>query len=513
MKSWGLALAAAAATLATPARGSGIYFGENGTKALLQGGAFAAQADDLTAIQHNPGGLSQLAGFHFLLDTELLRHEVGFLRKDPGAATTVASPVSNTAGFFFLPNLAFGYGMELAGRPVTFAVGAYGPPAVGRYKYPRPNYAKKEQDVRGKLELVYVEHPRKAAPQRYELIDNDVIILYPSLSAAAELHPRLSVGASFQYVFSKLALSQAVHSAPYTPSSISSEDPGWDSVVGVDLMGKGGWTGVLGVLARPTDSLSIGASVRPPVQIAGNGKFIIEPGELARSAKIDVQCPNRELTELDPSADANSEVDPGEAHRVSCPGAADLFLTMPLEVKLGLRYRATEALALNLDFVYQGWQSVSEIVLEPKGITIQTLGGEPQPVQTFHIPKRWHKAASLRLGGSYSFPFGLTAYGGVLGEEGAAPDEYSGIDFLHYTRLFLTAGAGYRTGGLEFLAGAAYTPTVVKEVSASEVRAGSTDPAIQGIVVGAGAHSSGGLVLTAGIRGRFGNTARGSTSN
>ena len=57
---------------AAGAQASGFYFGDNGTKAMMQGGAFTGQADDLTATMYNPAGLTQLQGFQFLGDIELI---------------------------------------------------------------------------------------------------------------------------------------------------------------------------------------------------------------------------------------------------------------------------------------------------------------------------------------------------------------------------------------------------------------------------------------------------------
>src|SRR5205823_617469 len=120
-------------------------FGENGSKALLTGGAFAGEADDLTAIQHNPGGLTQLSGFNFLIDGEFLNHDVAFQRKDEGGGSFLAQQIHNTGGLFVLPFAGIGYGHDLLDRPLTIALGIYGPPSVGRYTYPSPDYERLPQ--------------------------------------------------------------------------------------------------------------------------------------------------------------------------------------------------------------------------------------------------------------------------------------------------------------------------------------------------------------------------------
>ena len=446
---------------------AGFYFGENGAKALSMGGAFTAQADDLTAIEHNPAGLARQNGFSFLVDAQLLSHQVGFLRKDPQGATTTANEVHNEGGLFFLPNVGLGKSFLVGGQPFTLAFGVYGPPTVGRYQYPTPNY---DKDENGR----YLSSPRKSAPQRYTLIKSDVIILYPSLAAAYQVRPRVAVGASLQYVVSRFQFSRAIYSGLSTPTSQRDEDPIFDSIVSVDLQGKGSFTGILGVQARPTDTWWLGASVRPPVPIHAEGKMVLELGEAARGLKSQV-----------------------------VGDRSDLDLTLPLEARVGAHWQTTAALGLNLDLVYQGWQSVQEYLLTPREMTLQVASGPPTPVEPIHIVKRWHASWSGRLGGAYAVTQALTVRAGALFETAAAPEEQTDIDFLHFTRLIGTAGLGYQLGALEVLGGFAFAPTLTQEVTTSGVRAISTDPQTPGGIVGLGTYSSGGWVGTLGVRGRF----------
>lgn len=454
--------------VASPTLASGFYFGENGAKALTQGGAFAGQADDLTAIEHNPAGLAQQQGYGFLLDVELLRHDINFQRKDPGGVVVNGvNPIQNGPGPFFLPNLGLSYGSPVAGRRFTLAFGVYGPPSVGKYGFPVPNYAKENAS--------FVAVPRKYAAERYALIDNDVIILYPSLAAAYELHPRFSVGLAVQYVYSAFKFRQAAYSGLFEPTRQRDEDPDFDSIVTVDMKGRPSVTGILGVMVKPTDQLSIGASFRPRIPISATGTMNFALGEIA--------------TGLGTVVTGNQ---------------ADFTTTLPLEAKVGAHFQATDALGLNADFVYQGWDSVQELLFTPNGISTKIGSADATLVAPIHIPKHWVATFSGRLGASYALQ-SVTLRAGAWYETEAAPDAYTNIDFLHFSRLFVTAGVGYHVGHFEILAGGAFTPTVTKEVGDSEVRAQSTDPATPGGIIGVGTYSSGGWVATAGVRGSFGN--------
>jgi long-chain fatty acid transport protein len=450
----------------TPALASGFYFGENGTRALSMGGAFAGQADDLSAIQHNPAGLAQQQGYSFLAAAGFARNDVTFLRKDPGADTTLASQITNAPGAFFLPALTLGYGTPLFDRRFTVAVGVYAPPSVGKYGYPAPNYDK----VDGK----YVSNPRKSAPERYALIENNVVLAYPTVSLAYELHPRFSVGVSLQYVYADFMFKQAMYSGLFMPKRQADEDPIFDTVVTVRLLGKPAFTGILGVLVTPVDKLSIGASISPPVKINASGTLDFVLGEAATGLGTTVSG-----------------------------SAADFTLTMPLEAKVGVHYQATDELGINADFVYQGWNSVDAFRLKPIGVSIKVGAADPTNVEQVDIVRNWKATMSGRLGASYQIK-DLSLRAGGWYEQGASPTEYTNIDFAHFSRFFVTAGVGYKLGSFELLATGALTPTVTTEVTESAVHAASTDSMVPGGVVGVGTYTSGGWFASFGVRGNFG---------
>ncbi len=470
-----LRAALAALTLcAAPAWASGFYFGENGIKALSQGGAFVATADDLTAIQHNPAGLSQLQGFHFLLDLSLVQHDVTFQRHDAGATSSIAKEVKNSAGLFFRPVAGLGYGFSLAGRPFTLAAGIYPPGAVGRYTYPTPNYTNE-----GTLsQPSYPQNPVTDAPQRYGLIKSDTVILYPSLSASFALLPQLSIGVSGHYVFSHLKFQRSVFTGFATPRRIREENPVYDSVVGVDLLGKPTATATVGVLGRPIKQLALGASFRPPVRVDTHGAMNIELGQFAREGGASVS--------------ENPQV--------------DLSLTLPFELKVGAAFSPIEPLTLSAEFVMQGWSSFDAIDLVPDNVTLK-VGTLETPLKPVHQVKGFQNAYSARVGAQYAFAFGLQARAGVLFETTAMPDEYSNVDFFHPTRVFLTAGAGYALGPVELVGVFAYTPTASRDVNDTKVVSTSTDPDIQGALIGNGTYSSSGWIGSIGIRGHFGGPA------
>ncbi len=451
------------------AQASGFNFGENGTRALSLGGAFAGVADDLTAIQHNPAGLTQLQGWHLLLDGNARGHEVTFQRLDVGSERpTPAQLVRNEGGTFFTPFIAAGYGQLIGNRRLTVALGAYGPPTVGRYAYPTPSYDRKSASA-------YEIDPRKAAPQRYGLINNDLVILYPSMSLAYDVHPRVTVGASIQYVYTSINFRQTVTSSLFTPKDQYQEDGAFDSIVTVDQRGKPAVTAILGVMVRPLNNVQVGLSYRPPTPVETTGTMGLELGEI-----------------------------PNQLARVQ-GNQATFKLTLPQELKLGVQVKPIERLLVTGEAVYQGWQSFNEWVLTPEDVTMTMNGGEPQKVDPIRIPKNWHHAWSGRFGAQYAFDFGLNVRAGVLWEQSGIPDEYANLDFLHFDRTFGTLGLDYALPNVIVSTAFAYTPPQTKEIATSDVRQTNTDHAIPGAVIGNGTYSSGGWIFSFGLRGRFGS--------
>lgn len=475
------------------AQASGFYLGDNGAKAMLQGGAFAAQADDATAMQHNPAGLAQQPGFSFLADVQVLRHDVSFLRQDPGFdpanPSSVIDTVRNRPDPFLLPFFAATYGFPIAGRNFTIGLGLFAPPSQGKYEYPVPNYTKDEATGR------YVEPPIKNAPQRYALISNNIVIAYPTLSLAYDIHPRIQVGVSAQLTVANFAQSQSMfggdalcpsvtscaleNNSEYNPRRQTSEKGDYDATVSIDLPGQVGFTGILGLMVRPTDWLSFGASVRPPVPFKGRGKITVQLPEFFTSAGASV------------SGDT-----------------ANLVMTLPLELKFGARVTPVEGLGINFDFIYQGWNSINQLLLTPENVTLSSgPGAEGRPIAPFAVRKDWLPTWSVRLGGTYKIIKYLSVSAGAMYETGAAPTSTYSVDWTHPSRFIFTGGVTGHLGPFDVIVGALFTPTVTTVVTDSIVTRGQTNPEIAPGVVGNGIYTSGAWGMNFGVRGHFGASA------
>lgn len=478
------------------AQASGFYLGDNGAKAMVQGGAFTAQADDATAMQHNPAGLAQQPGFSFLADLEVLRHDVTFSRQDPGFdpadPSTVINTVHNNPAPFLLPFFGATYGFPLAGRTFAVGLGLFAPPSQGKYEYPAPNYT---VDDTGK----YVERPNKYAPQRYALTSTNIVIAYPTLSLAYDLHPRIQVGVSAQLTVSQFQQTQTMYGGDAlgnNPQKQLLENPDYDATVAIDLPGQVGFTGILGVMVRPTDWLAIGGSIRPPIPFKARGKMTVDLPAFFNNAGATVTGEDGVSCATQPAGTTGP----------TC--TATLEMTMPLEIKVGARAVPIEGLGINFDFIYQGWNSIDQLLLTPQGVNLSSgPGATPSPIAAFGVKKNWQPTWSVRLGASYRIFKYLSAHAGAMYETGAAPSSTYSVDWTHPSRVIVTGGLTGHLGPIDVIAGALFTPTDTTVIQDSVVARGQTNPEIVPGVVGDGIYTSGAWGLIFGVRGHFGEVA------
>ena len=134
---------AAAVVLAAPnALAGGLEMPDNGTEALGRGGAFAAKADDPTAIYHNVGGLAQQGGTRLLVNSNFARSSLAFQREgvQPGEEGSTPwagkpfAPSENQGGISTLPFIAAT--SDFGTKRATFAIGTFPPHSVGGRAYP-----------------------------------------------------------------------------------------------------------------------------------------------------------------------------------------------------------------------------------------------------------------------------------------------------------------------------------------------------------------------------------------
>ncbi len=405
-RAWPALLATLVLMPATVSAG-GFELPDNGARAVSRGSAFSVRADDLTAIAHNPGGLSRLRRRHLLSSLYIIHAPMRFTRaasavpqndsNDPGSTEPLA-PVENQTPWFALGGM-FVASTDFGLDGWTFAIGAYGPNAAGSQKW----------DVRG--------------GQRWMLVELEALIVYYSLAVSYGKQDKWGVGATFQIAHQpQTKLSLVVDGTPggaqnpyYSPT---------DVLATISLAAPPAPTLIVGGWVRPIPSLEFGISGRVvPVNLDASGDITLEntPG----GSKF---------------SDSQLAVE---------GSAARLRLLLPPTARAGVRYRHLEGdkerFDVELNVVYEAWSMLDRYNVELDGI-IKLFASHEAPDVT--IEKRWKDTFSVRLGGTYNLDAPLSLSAGAFYETGAVPNAYTHLDFPSFDRLGLAAGVSGNVGNL-----------------------------------------------------------------
>lgn len=423
--------------LAAPraALAGGFEFAGNGTQALGRGAAFAAKADDPTAMDYNVAGLARQRGTQLLIDSNLSFHTYEFTRAGtyPGDPTDPATPfagqayprISNQAAPFLAPFLGVTTDFNYFER-WTFGLGVFGPSSVGIREYP--------VTLANNL----------PAPQRYDVRRADLLVIYPTLAVGFRALPWLDVGAELQLVWGRFDLGNVSYFDLGPTYCKSAEYPGCDTTTKVLT---DGWTATAqaGFLMRPLRWLQFGARVRGPIDIKSDG-----------------------------TVDATSP----KAFQVDIKREKATFeARLPWVVRAGVRYIWQEGnferADVEVDGDWQNWgaNSGSDAYIKIPHIAVYN---DVNPVVVHHF----NDVFSLRVGGAYSFhlPMGplssvVTVRAGFMYETASTDDLYTRLDFDTMAKYIGTIGIGSRLRrGITLKAAYAYVYEADRDVSNGNIR-------------------------------------------
>ena len=385
----------------------GFEYPDNGTTALGRAGAFTAKADDPSAIYYNPAGLSKLRGWKIMLDSNLTFKRVSFTRAPENGVTypTVKNKLSPFPGPMFVVSTDFGL------KKWTFALGLYGPSAVGKVEYPD------DPDLK---------YPA-VAPQKFELVSLDTMIAYYTLAAAWKPVDTFSFGISLQWAdmwYSRFNLWVNTFTSAHTTNTGTWPDPNYDAVAHIDMKDHFAFTMLFGLMFRPNPALEIGISARPiPVRFHAKGTF-------------NVTYPTKYLHDLE----ANGGLSLAK-NRLS------MDLELPIYVRMGARYiyrkHKREVFDIEFDTVYENWSTTKAFNLDMDAEL--EMNGARYPLKSMSIPKDYKDTWSFRLGGDYNVVRNkLWLRAGAFFETGATPRSTTYLDFMSFNRVGVTAGLSWR---------------------------------------------------------------------
>jgi long-chain fatty acid transport protein len=392
--------------VARDARAGGFEFPDNGTEALGRGATFTAKADSPLAVYYNVAGLARQRGTNVLIDGNLNFHSFTFQRTGtyPDNSNDPATPwggsnfpaVTDASGPFYAPFVAvtsdFGYFDRL-----TFALAAFGPSAVGGRTF--------QLGVQG-----------APGPGRYDAVQSESSIIYPTLAAAYRVTPWLDLGVGASLVVASFDTTSVAFSAITENLCPQPEYYPCDSRSELKTNGTG-FAPSFGALVRPSESFAFGVNVRAAHELDTSGSVTAVPPLAAAAIPI-------------------------------APGDATLKINLPWVVRAGARYiamkNAQESFDIELDATYETWAQAQGSGPE---ITIPKLG----PYSDIHtvLQHGYKDTFSVRGGGAYNMDAlsgTLAIRGGAYYDSSATDFQNTRIDFDTLAKVGVTAGVGYKNG-------------------------------------------------------------------
>jgi long-chain fatty acid transport protein len=461
---------ALSALITTSARASNVTeVPDNGSEQLARGGAWVARASDPLATTFNPAGLAGQPS-SVTIQNSLYFHHTCFTRLR-SAFDTSQDPMVDATGHFprvcndIAPtfNLQIGGTIRISDR-LGLGLLIIGPASVGEKDFPEF-----VNDASGNAQ---------APPNRYLLIKQAGIVLFPSVGVGYEVFDNFRLGASFSWGFAKLRLASAAQSLN-TDGTNSSNDvraniqiadyfiPGFtlgalfSATPEIDLAGWYKWsdairaTGDLGTATnyytkqnaagddskvRYGDTIfedcGTGVANDQQKKPCGSGNNASVKATIPMEAKIGVRYhkPRMRTIEGPPDADGNpTQV----TERVARPHTRDPMHDDVYDIELDVTW-ANDSAADTLEVRFPGDQN-GKGLLPVAGVP----GGEIPPIGDQR--RGFHDVWGFRLGGDYVvLPDKLALRGGAFFETQAATSQYQAPDFDAAMRFGIAAGGTYR---------------------------------------------------------------------
>lgn len=365
--------------------GAGFGINEKGPKATTMGGAFAAQADDLSAMYYNPAGLASNEKLTTFVGGTFIPYFASFDGANPIPGQGYSVDMKQQT--FVLPQL---YIAVPVAKGFNIALGTWVPFGLST-AWENPD------SFRGRF-----------LSQRVDLRQFAI-----GLQAAYQVTDWLSIGAGPELRIGDVKLQRNVGALnPFTNRFV---DIAHADIVGEGFQSKLGWAA--GIQLKPMPALKLGASYHSAVDVdyTGNATFYrIPTGNPTFDAILSTRIP------FDTKVPA--------AVTVQFPGVA----------QFGVAYDVCSKVTVEADVDYTTWDVFDQTVLK-----FDTTNGITVPTST--LSHNWKNVWTYRIGFDYKFGGGYVG-AGFLYDKTPQPDEDVSPLLPDSDRVGYSIGGGIKIG-------------------------------------------------------------------
>jgi len=376
---------------------NGLNLNSLGSKALSMGGAFVGLADDFSAIYWNPAGMARFDRKYFgFYGTDVIPS--GTYRFSPVDAKTERKHYLSGLAAYFLP----------VSQKAVVALAAYMPSRLGA-EWNGDNFA-----------------PITMGMSYMWLSKVGLVTFAPAL--AFKVNERIYAGVALNINYGTFSMKTHAGSTtnPMPPPAELDLGQYEESLTGW------GYGATLGILFKPVESLSVGATLRTASTVKFSGEATI---------------PNLSLMGYNSTSDVEREV------------------TWPMWAAAGVAFNPWKGLTLTADLQWTQWSKVDTIETTFKDVVWQVLMPQNRPMH-------WEDTLQVRLGAEYWIK-GVALRGGYYLDPSPAPDRTMNVLLPSYDFNVITLGFGYDLDGLRLDFSLEYMIGKDRNVPADKV---ATDP-------------------------------------
>ncbi|QXE90725.1 outer membrane protein transport protein [Geomonas subterranea] len=360
--------------------GAGFKVSEQGAKAMGMGNAFAAQADDASALYFNPAGIAFLPGIQVSLGAlGILVPQTDFHGTTPLSGTppldtgTAVVTEHSRRDIVIAPTLYASYALE--NLPLSFGLGV-------NATYPLSKSWDDSSVFRNQVQIASIK------PINFQ----------PTVAYRVDAL-NLGVAAGIDITYAMVSLQKSLYSPVIDPTAPAPPFGAYE-VGSLGLNGTAIYMGYnLGLLWKPRRDLSFGLAYRSKItlDITGDANFLA-------------------TTPTGMGAIGLSDSALFPYTRAHASSSASTSITLPDTLDLAIAWRPTDRITLEFDATRTGWSSFEKLEFHFDSPQFAAFNNQPDP-------RKWRDVWSYKFGAQYVVNPRLALRAGYSFDESPVPDQ------------------------------------------------------------------------------------------